>query len=384
MQTSRKAPSLATIKRLFALSANKCAFPGCATELVDQQTHSIVGEVCHIKGAKPGAPRYDAHQDDSARHGFNNLILLCNIHHKVVDDNATDFPAERLLKMKEEHGRQQPDQPVESAASDAFVAHALHTLDGSNIVLQESPVVGSQIAHTITNYSFGGAWPVVFAAIAAMAIVAWHNMHAATNATVTFAQVEISTVRCNWDPLSRPIQVVAPFLNPVGRYWSFGGKPIGLPPQDQWPMGSHQLYPGIGDGGSGDRVDDPVFDVTLLNSGTAAVVVSRIGIRPIAAWTSPKGPPRSGRIADADGYAIEMQVFEMGKDQFLILAEPISLLPNDPYRFSVQLKGYCDMAPRNETVIQLIVEANQEIFVSESIYLGMYSVGSEIHTSEER
>jgi hypothetical protein len=86
-----KEPSRPTVKRLFALSGNRCAFPRCSTPLVDPQSGSIVGEVCHIKGEKPGAARYDPNQSNEERHGFDNLILLCNVHHKVADDDEAVY-----------------------------------------------------------------------------------------------------------------------------------------------------------------------------------------------------------------------------------------------------------------------------------------------------
>ena len=52
-----KTPAVKTIKRLFALSSNRCAFHGCSTPLIDPTSGSILGVVCHIKGDKPTAIR---------------------------------------------------------------------------------------------------------------------------------------------------------------------------------------------------------------------------------------------------------------------------------------------------------------------------------------
>src|SRR5947209_5850094 len=89
-------PSRPTVKRLFAVSGNRCAFPKCSTPLVDAGSGSIIGEICHIKGEKPTAVRYDAAQSQEDRHGFDNLILFCGVHHKVVDDNESAYTFERL------------------------------------------------------------------------------------------------------------------------------------------------------------------------------------------------------------------------------------------------------------------------------------------------
>ena len=41
-------PSQRTIKRLFAVSGNRCAFPNCQTHLSDEHG-IIIGEICHIE-----------------------------------------------------------------------------------------------------------------------------------------------------------------------------------------------------------------------------------------------------------------------------------------------------------------------------------------------
>ena len=94
-------PSLATIKQLFGLSGNRCAFPRCEIALL--QGNSIVGEICHIKAAKPNGPRYDAAQTPEERHSFNNLILMCAVHHKIIDDDPKSYTFQRLQRLKEEH-----------------------------------------------------------------------------------------------------------------------------------------------------------------------------------------------------------------------------------------------------------------------------------------
>jgi hypothetical protein len=94
-------PSDPTIKRLFAVSSNRCAFPGCSEPLVEGQT--VVGEVCHIKSAREGHSRYDPHQTDEERNGFDNLILLCRKHHKIIDTEVDRYPPALLIEMKRAH-----------------------------------------------------------------------------------------------------------------------------------------------------------------------------------------------------------------------------------------------------------------------------------------
>jgi hypothetical protein len=147
-----KAPSRPTVKRLFALSGNRCAFPGCPTPLVDRHTGSVVGEVCHIKGEKPSAPRYDLAQDDRDRHGFENLVLLCNVHHKVIDDGPGEFPVDRLVTMKQQHEtRIDGKEFVDDATTKTFASAAMKFFMIDKSVIQAANITGGQVAHTITN-----------------------------------------------------------------------------------------------------------------------------------------------------------------------------------------------------------------------------------------
>ena len=92
-----------TLKRLFALSGNRCAFPRCVEVIVHEST--VVGKICHIKAANPGGPRYDPQQTAVERHGYDNLVLLCGKHSTVIDDDEEAYTVERLRKMKVDHER---------------------------------------------------------------------------------------------------------------------------------------------------------------------------------------------------------------------------------------------------------------------------------------
>jgi hypothetical protein len=94
-------PSDPVIKRLFAVSSNRCAFPACTEPLVEGET--VVGEVCHIRSAREGHPRYDPKQAEAERNGFDNLILLCRKHHKIVDTEVDCYPPALLTEMKKAH-----------------------------------------------------------------------------------------------------------------------------------------------------------------------------------------------------------------------------------------------------------------------------------------
>ncbi len=136
-------PTEATIKRLFARSGNRCAFPRCAVEIIQGDT--LVGEICHIKAARPGGPRYDENQTSAERHSYDNLILLCGIHHTVVDDDEEAYTVDRLIKMKTDHEQRTTPLPDERAA---FGIRLL--IDQSVSAISQS---GGITAHTVNIYA---------------------------------------------------------------------------------------------------------------------------------------------------------------------------------------------------------------------------------------
>ena len=98
-------PSERTIKQLFAVSGIMCAFTRCREPLVENGL--VVGELCHIKGEKPRSARYDTGQSDTERLIFDNIILLCRKHHKIIDDDRAKYTVAVLLRMKAEHEARQ-------------------------------------------------------------------------------------------------------------------------------------------------------------------------------------------------------------------------------------------------------------------------------------
>ena len=143
------APSVSTIKALFAVSGNACAFPGCNQPIVDQSNRVIIGEVSHIMAASPGGPRYDPEQPEEKRHAFDNLILLCAPHHKIIDEQVDQFPIRRLVEIKKEH-----EARHSHAASALDDVSAQNLISNSTILgsaIQTVHQTGGQAAHVIVN-----------------------------------------------------------------------------------------------------------------------------------------------------------------------------------------------------------------------------------------
>jgi hypothetical protein len=142
-------PSITDIKLLFARSGNRCAFPKCGAPMAVKET--LTGEVCHIKGVRPGSARYDPGQTDLERHAIANLVLMCPTHHTVIDDDEESYTVERLCKMKAAHEAQSAPLPGAEAAAvaEAFLQSvtnigqsgglSAHTVNASTITVQSPP-----------------------------------------------------------------------------------------------------------------------------------------------------------------------------------------------------------------------------------------------------
>lgn len=87
-----------TRKIVWMNSFKKCAI--CETELMNGD--SVIGEECHIVSSKLNGPRHRHMKNyDSPK----NIIVLCPIHHKIIDDNPNEYTEEKLQKIKSEHIR---------------------------------------------------------------------------------------------------------------------------------------------------------------------------------------------------------------------------------------------------------------------------------------
>ena len=93
-----------TSKIIWGECAARCCI--CRRELLHQQdgkVSSLIGEIAHIIGETRNAARGMRHVFASERSDHNNLLLLCREHHKIVDDDPTNYTCERLRQIKAEH-----------------------------------------------------------------------------------------------------------------------------------------------------------------------------------------------------------------------------------------------------------------------------------------
>ena len=91
-----------TRKKLWAKSGNRCAI--CKKELffnIKMEEDANIGEECHIISSKSNGPRHKAGILDYDT--YDNLILLCRNHHKIIDELTDTYTEEVLRYFKLNH-----------------------------------------------------------------------------------------------------------------------------------------------------------------------------------------------------------------------------------------------------------------------------------------
>jgi len=93
-----------TRKILWSRSGGRCVL--CRKSLVVDETPvsvaSVVGEEAHLVAQSPGGPRYTP-LPDNAVDDIDNLVLLCRVDHKRIDDQVEEFPCHCLREMRTRH-----------------------------------------------------------------------------------------------------------------------------------------------------------------------------------------------------------------------------------------------------------------------------------------
>lgn len=95
-------------KIIWGQCAAKCCI--CKKDLIKENERNnkkltLIGEIAHIVGSKQNAPRGQSSLTQQERDDVDNLMLLCQEHHKEIDDenNIEDYPVEYLQTIKQQH-----------------------------------------------------------------------------------------------------------------------------------------------------------------------------------------------------------------------------------------------------------------------------------------
>lgn len=102
---NRKSIPDAVKLQLWTRAGGRCEFCDCNKPLWrDGLTLKNIklGEMAHIIGASSDGPRGNDSSEE-LQQDFDNLMLLCHEHHKLVDSKPEEYPAEQLRTWKRQH-----------------------------------------------------------------------------------------------------------------------------------------------------------------------------------------------------------------------------------------------------------------------------------------
>ena len=107
MSALKRKYSPKTLKILFGLSRDQCAYPQCTTTVIEPATEfsdaAVIAQICHIYALNTDGPRGKVGLTQQELNSHENLILLCPTHHQVVDKQYETYSAETLQQWKQRH-----------------------------------------------------------------------------------------------------------------------------------------------------------------------------------------------------------------------------------------------------------------------------------------
>jgi WXG100 protein secretion system (Wss), protein YukD/HNH endonuclease len=137
------------LKKLWGLAAGRCAYPGCATSLIQfapNEDPVVIGEIAHVIARSPTGPRGS---DKPPNDKYDNLILLCPTHHTLVDKASEGvFTPEILLEWKTLHENRMAEVPTDMSRNEGQAQPGIRV----NQPTKECVTVAVVITHTGQRY----------------------------------------------------------------------------------------------------------------------------------------------------------------------------------------------------------------------------------------
>ena len=93
---------------LWARAAGRCQYSGCNQlligDLISGHSEMNASYIAHIVAAEPDGPRGDQEKSPRLVKDINNLMLMCDRHHRLIDrEDVAGHPEELLLAAKKAH-----------------------------------------------------------------------------------------------------------------------------------------------------------------------------------------------------------------------------------------------------------------------------------------
>ena len=113
-------------------SGNVCAYPDCGKSLIldGSKGESVVtGEIAHIVGDSRQGPRGRSDMTDEERDRADNLLYLCEAHHKLIDRHPQIYSVAVLQQMKRDHEERirNATEQKPPAVSQPLVSEQIHS-----------------------------------------------------------------------------------------------------------------------------------------------------------------------------------------------------------------------------------------------------------------
>jgi hypothetical protein len=137
---------------LWGKAAGRCQYTGCNKLIyLDDATQEEFNQayIAHIIGDKPDGPRGDAMLSPQLAKDIENLLLMCDSHHRKIDNNnGNDYSVEVLIEMKKQHEER---IKLVTDITDNVRSHVL--LYGANVgQLQNALNYGETVPAMLPNY----------------------------------------------------------------------------------------------------------------------------------------------------------------------------------------------------------------------------------------
>jgi hypothetical protein len=126
----------ATMKKLWGFSGMRCYSPECNSLLLAKDHTTLIGYIAHIEAAEKNGPRFRMEMKNEDRRSFNNLILLCDECHKIIDNKVNEavYPVALLQKWKNSCESKVLSEKINSKPSllkDAVISLSNYDFDGT-------------------------------------------------------------------------------------------------------------------------------------------------------------------------------------------------------------------------------------------------------------
>jgi len=127
-----------TKRELWVKAGGRCEFGGCNVYLLNEpqsQAPGNFGELAHNEPFSVKGPRSHTRKLSHDIHDIENLMLLCQPHHKLIDAIPLEYPVEKLREFKGDHERRIFELTSISADRNTTIIRLIGEINGDSVGL---------------------------------------------------------------------------------------------------------------------------------------------------------------------------------------------------------------------------------------------------------